>query len=57
MQTAKQDLDLTEWLEKVWNALDEPDETKRNQLLEAADTLLQEDRGDADAPALERIVA
>jgi hypothetical protein len=38
-----QNLDLTKWLEMVWQALSEPDEVKRNRLLRAADMFLQKD--------------
>jgi hypothetical protein len=38
-----QNLDLTKWLEMVWNALDEQDALKRVHLLNAADAFLQSD--------------
>jgi hypothetical protein len=38
-----QNLDLTKWLAMVWQALNEPDEVKRNRLLRAADMFLQKD--------------
>jgi hypothetical protein len=38
-----QNLDLTKWLDMVWQALNEPDEVKRNRLLRAADMFLQKD--------------
>jgi len=38
-----QNLDLTKWLEMVWDALDEQDELKRDHLLNAADNFLQSD--------------
>jgi len=48
---------LTDWLEMVWNALNEPDEVKRDQLLRAADVFLQEDGAWEDEPAPARFVA
>lgn len=51
-----ENLNLTNWLEMVWNALNEPDEVKRDQLLRAADVFLQEDDAD-DEPAPARFVA
>lgn len=38
-----QNLDLTKWLQMVWDALDEQDELKRDHLLNAADIFLQSD--------------
>jgi hypothetical protein len=37
-----QNLNLTEWLDMVWNALQEADESKRSDLLEAAHVFLQD---------------
>ena len=44
-----QNLDLTKWLEMVWNALDEQDALKRDHLLDAADVFLQSDNQDPDS--------
>lgn len=33
---------LTTWLEMVWDALNEPNETRRDHLLHAAEMFLQE---------------
>lgn len=52
-----ENLNLTDWLEMVWNALNEPDEVKRDQLLRAADVFLQEDDAEDDEPAPARFVA
>jgi hypothetical protein len=38
-----QNLDLTKWLQMVWDALDEQDGLKRDHLLDAADIFLQSD--------------
>jgi hypothetical protein len=44
-----QNLDLTKWLEMVWDALDEQDELKRDHLLNAADIFLQSDTQETES--------
>jgi hypothetical protein len=44
-----QNLDLTKWLEMVWDALDEQDELKRDYLLNAADIFLQSDTQETES--------
>jgi len=44
-----QNLDLTRWLEMVWDALDEQDELKRDHLLNAADMFLQSDTQETES--------
>jgi hypothetical protein len=44
-----QNPDLTKWLEMVWDALNEQDELKRDQLLYAADAFLQDDDQEPDS--------
>jgi len=47
-----QNLDLTKWLEMVWEALKPQDEVTRNHLLHAADLYLQDENQEVDfAPA------
>jgi hypothetical protein len=47
-----QNLDLTKWLEMVWDALKAQDEVTRNHLLHAADLYLQDENQEVDfAPA------
>jgi hypothetical protein len=52
-----ENLNLTDWPEMVWDALNETDELKRDQLLHAADVFLQEDDAEDDEPAPTRFVA
>jgi len=40
---------LTEWLQMVWEALAEEDQTTRERKLEEANLFLQENRGRTDA--------
>lgn len=42
-----QNLDLTKWLEMVWDALAEEDEKKRDSLLHTADMFLKQDNPDS----------
>jgi len=44
-----QNMDLTRWLEMVWDALDEQDELKRDHLLNAADMFLQSDTQETES--------
>ena len=44
-----QNLDLTRWLEMVWDALDEQDELKRDHLMNAADIFLQSDTQETES--------
>jgi len=44
-----QNLDLTRWLEMVWDALKAQDEVTRNHLLHAADLFLQDENQEADS--------
>jgi hypothetical protein len=51
-RTKMENPDLTRWLEMVWDALNEQDELKRDDLLHAADAFLQSDnQGPASALA------
>jgi len=38
-----ENIDLTKWLQMVWDALTEQDEGKRDRLLQSADLFLRED--------------
>ena len=44
------ELDLATWLEKVWDALSEEDQAKRDGLLQEASSLLEQHRDQAEAP-------
>jgi hypothetical protein len=44
-----QNLDLTKWLEMVWDAPKAQDEVTRNHLLHAADMFLQDENQEADS--------
>jgi hypothetical protein len=44
------ELELATWLEKVWDALSEEDQAKRDGLLKEASSFLEEHREQAEAP-------
>ena len=43
------ELELATWLEKVWDALSEEDQTKRDGLLKEANFLLEQQREQTEA--------
>ena len=44
------EMELATWLEKVWDALSEEDQAKRDGLLKEANSVLEQHRERADAP-------
>ena len=44
------ELELATWLEKVWDALSEEDQAKRDGLLKEASSFLEQQRDQAEAP-------
>jgi hypothetical protein len=44
------EMELAIWLEKVWDALSEEDQAKRDGLLQEANSLLEQHREQAEAP-------
>jgi hypothetical protein len=44
------ELELATWLEKVWDALSEEDQAKRDGLLKEASSYLEEHREQSSAP-------
>jgi hypothetical protein len=44
------ELELATWLEKVWDALSEEDQAKRDGLLKEANSVLEQQREQTEAP-------
>ena len=50
LEAHSMELELATWLEKVWDALSEEDQAKRDGLLKEASSFLEQQRDQAEAP-------